>query len=271
MRADKAWRLLLGLALVAGCARASILPSPPSPSAATAAGKAPGSITPPLTSLPVGEELVYEVSWWGIPVGTATLQTSRPSDKERRDLLELSFQARSNWYLQALYPVRVRLTSWVDPSTAAPHRFESYVRRHWREHESIITFDRSMATALHELPEDRKVTVSIQPATQDGLSMLYYVRTIPLELGKTVPLEISADGKNWALKGQVIRAHMVRVGRLGERPAVEGRVELAYPVPFFHGAQARVWLSADEDRIPLLVKIRSRIGPVTVVLVRRSA
>lgn len=257
--------LVAALGAAAGCARASIMPAPPW------GAKAPLSITPPLTSLPVGEELHYEVFWWGVPVGTAALRASNSSEKDQQDLLQLDFQARSNWYLQAFYPVRVRLTSLVDPRTGAPHRFESYVKRHWRVHESVITFDRSTATALHELPEDRRVNVGIQPSTQDGLSMLYYVRTIPLELGKTVPLEISADGKNWALKAQVVRAHMVRVGRLGERPAVEGRVELAYPVPFFHGARARVWLSADEDRIPLLAKIRSRIGPVTVVLVRRSA
>lgn len=250
------WLGILALVLLVGCARPYIARSRPEV-----------SIAPPLETVPVGEELEYSISWWGIPVGTAVLSTSGP---DKNGWVKISFRADSNWYLATFYPVHVRLTSWVDPKTVSPRRFESYIKRQWRVHESVITFDRSAGTAIHELPEKQKVTVPIASSSQDGLSMIYYARTIPLQLGKTVPLEISADGKNWALNGTVLQAGIIKVGDAGYWPALEGEVELAYPVPFFHGANARVWFSADEDRIPLLAKIRSRVGPSTVVLVRRT-
>ena len=227
----------------------------------------PVSIAAPLKTMPVGEELEYDIFWLGVLVGSAEMTTSLTEEK----LVHLSFQAQSNWYLKLFYPVRVRLNSLVDPETVSPRRFDSYLKRQWRVHTSVITFDFKKGTSLHELPDDKKVTVLVTPKTQDGLSMIYYARTMPLELGKTVPLEVTADGKNWPLNGTIMQAGVIRIGNSGYWPAVEGQVELAYPVPFFHGATARVWFSADQDRIPLLAKINSRIGPVTVVLARRSA
>ncbi|MBI3323815.1 MAG: DUF3108 domain-containing protein [Candidatus Omnitrophica bacterium] len=249
----------------AGCARAGVYPAH---SREISAGRAKQvSIAPPVATVPVGEKLEYSILWWGIPVGTATLTTEGP---DKNGLIELSFNAHSNWYLVTFYPVTARLTSWMDPKTVSPRRFESYLKRQWRVHESVITFDPSTQTSLHELPEERKISVPVSPLTQDGLSVIYYARTLPVQLGKTIPLEISADGKNWALNGTVVQAGIVKIGSAGYWPALEGQVELAYPVPFFHGANARIWFSADEQRIPLLAKIRSRIGPVTVVMIRRT-
>ncbi len=227
----------------------------------------PVSIASPLQRVPVGEELEYDIFWLGVLVGSAKMTTSLTEEK----LVHLNFQAQSNWYLKPFYPIRVRLNSLVDPETVSPRRSDSYLKRQWRVHSSVITFDLKKGTSLHELLGDKKVTVPVTAKTQDGLSMIYYARTMPLELGKTVPLEVTADGKNWPLNGTVMQAGIIRIGNSGYWPAVEGQVELAYPVPFFHGATARVWFSADQDRIPLLAKINSRIGPVTVVLARRSA
>ena len=263
----KFFNLVLIAAILAGCGRASIVRQRPGQLRAGTA--TPVSIAPGLQSVPVGEKLEYDIFWWGVLVGNAKMITSLHPLK-KRELIELNFQADSNWYLTGFYPVHVRLNSLVNPKTLAPARFESYLKRQWRVHESLITFDLAQNSSIHELSDDRVVLVPIGPTTQDGLSMLYYARTMPFQLGKTVPLEISADGKNWALNGTVMQAGIIRIGDAGYWPAVEGQVELAYPVPFFHGATARVWFSADQDRIPLLAKISSKIGPVTVVLRRRS-
>ena len=264
-RLPKFISLIAAVSLLAGCSRAGIARMR---NVQVEQGTAtPVSIASPLQTVPVGEVLEYAIFWWGVLVGNATMTTALSEDKRS---VELHFKADSNWYLLPLYPVHVRLSSWVDPQTLSPRRFESYLKRQWRVHESVIAFDFKNNTSQHELSGDRKVTVPLTSKMQDGLSMLYYARTMPFELGKTVPLEVSADGKNWLLNGTVMQAGIIRIGNSGYWPAVEGEVELAYPVPFFHGATARVWFSADQDRIPLLAKIWSRIGPVTVVLARRS-
>ena len=200
-------------------------------------------------------------------MGTVTLAL-RPAEK---NLVKAHLEGRSNKYLQVFYPVRVEIDSVMDPDTIAPTRFQAYVKRRSRIHESTITFDRREETAFHKLPKGRTATVPVKPATQDGLSLVYYARTLDFHPGRSIPLEISADGKNWHLEGRILKVGRMKLKGLGSVPTVEGSVELAYPVPFFQGASARVWFSADGARIPLLAKIHSRIGPVTVVLTKRSS
>ena len=255
--------------LLAGCARAHVISKPLERLGLFAPGpSAPALAAPPLESVPLGERLEYQISWWSVPVATAVLTIEPAEDK--KNLVRLTCRARSNAYLETFYPVRVELVSLIDPASCSPRRFQAYVNRRRRKHESVVTFDPVKGTAFHQLPKGRSATVSLGPTTQDGLSLLYYIRTIPFNPGQTIPLEVTADGKNWPLKGQVLRIGTVDLKQVGSYPAVEGQAELAYPVPFFRGARARVWFSADNQRIPLLAKISSRIGPVTVVLTKRS-
>ncbi len=248
--------LITVIFLLHGCARAQIQTAPSQISSILS-----------LEEFPVGEVLEYQISWWGVPVGIVTLSAKPASGASQAELI---CEGRSNRTLDAFYTVRIKLTSWVDRQTHTPRRFTASIKRRFRAHESVITFDPDKQEAFHELPKGRKASTPVGPQTQDGLSLVYHIRRVPLRVGQTIPLEVAADGKNWQLKGRVVRTGLIRVGKLGSWPAVEGEAELAYPVPFFQGARARVWMSVDEERIPLLAKIHSRIGPVTVVLTRRT-
>ena len=266
--------------LLAGCARVEVVSAPSSAERIT-------PLVPAVMELAHEESLEYQVSWWGVPVGTVVMTTSLAQPernykrKEKREdpqippallkekLLKLTLQGKSNPYLEAFYPVRIEIISFTEPESRSPRWFYASVRRRFRFHKSTITFDTKESTAFHQLPKGRSATVTIRPTTQDGLSILYYVRTLPLEVGQKIPLEITADGKNWQLTGKIVRTSLVEVKHQGKWRAIEGQAELSYPVPFFQGAKARIWFSADEERIPLLAKIHSRIGPVTVALTKR--
>ncbi len=263
-RPSLCWILLFFLA--AGCSQARIIPG----GTRSIPGAPPGEpvLIPPASEwLMPGEELEYQICWWGVSVGTAILDVVPAGDGKR---VYLMFKARSNPYLEVFYPVRAELTSLFDPEARSPRRFQAIVRRRWRRHDSVITFDPEKKTAFHQLPKGRSATVPIGPVTQDGISLIYYARSLDMRVGQTIPLQISADGKNWDLSGRIVRTSAVKLKGLGTWPAMEGTVELAYPVPFFQGARASIWFGADGRKVPLFAKIRSRIGPVTVALLRRS-
>ncbi len=279
---------LLTALLVGGCARAHVVQNRPAPTPIPSADAVSATVTPskvgtlPPAEIPTTEHLEYQICWWGLPVALLTMDTSPVSDKEDvrklakdgfhpQNLLKLNCQARTTAYLEPFFPIRVQLVSFLDPESRNPRRFEAFVKRHWRKHESVEIFRPEKGEAFHQLPKGRSATVPIGPTTQDGLSLLYYVRTLPFEMGQVVPLEVSADGRNWHLNGKIVRTGTVGIKNMKSWPAIAGEAELAYPLPFFQGARALVWFSADEDRIPLLAKISSHIGPVTMVLIRRTA
>ncbi len=275
----RAGSLVMALAFLdlslAGYARAQGVPN--RPETTIAAGSA-GLLPPPV--IPTHERLEYQVSWLGVPVALLTLTTAPVSGKEDilkltkdgfhpQSLLKLDCQARTNTYLETVFPIRVQLVSFLDPESRNPRRFEVSTKRKQRRHESVAIFRAEKREALHWLPKGRSATVAIGPATQDGLSFLYYVRTIPFQVGQEIPLEVSVAGRNWRLNGKIVRTGTVRIKDMKEWPAIAGEAELANPPPFL-GVKALVWFSADQERVPLLATINSNIGPVTVVLIVRA-
>lgn len=271
MRTSLSACLIFVALVVAGCARAQVRPAPIESAALPAEPATSPQVIPALQKFPLGETFEYQISWWGVPVGLVTMQTAPALEKDpttHTSVMKITIEGRSNAYLEKFYPVLVSLTSWVDPERRTPIKTHTFVRRRFRHHESTVTFDWVKKEALHRLPKNRTATVAISPTTQDGLALLYYVRTLEFHVGQTILLEITADGKNWHLTAKILRKSTVHLKELGSWQAVEGQAELTYPIPFFHGARARVWFSADEKRIPLLARIRSRIGPVSVTLTK---
>lgn len=230
----------------------------------------PVTLAAPLTEIPIGETLDYQIYYFGTPIASATLTTSPPSDLKYKGLVELKFESRAHWYLRTIYPVRTILVSWVDPKTVVPRRAEAYIKRQWRLYQDEITFDQERGLALHKISGKKSITVPIHPNVHDSLSLIYYARTIPLKPGEDFPIQVTADGKVWQLTAQTKQAGIIRVGRAGYFPAIETEMELAYPIPFFNGANAEIWFSADRDHIPLVIKLKSRFGPISAVLAKRT-
>ncbi len=230
----------------------------------------PITIASPLAEIPTGETLDYQIYYFGAPIATAALTTSTPSDLKYKGLVELKFESRSHWYLRTIYPVRTTLVSWVNPETVVPRRAEVYIKRQWRLYQDQITFDQEHGLALHKISGKKSITIPIHSNVHDSLSLIYYARTVPLKPGEDFPIQVTSDGKVWQLTAQTKEAGVIRVGRAGYFPAVETEMELAYPIPFFYGANAQIWFSADSDHIPLVIKLKSRFGPVSAVLAKRT-
>jgi len=255
--------LVLLALFLGGYARAQVVPDRPPP------------------AIPTQERLEYQVSWLGVPVAQLTMTTSPVANTEDilkltkdgfhpQGLLKLDCQARTNTYLEMVLPIRVQLVSFLDPKSRTPRRFEAVIQRQQRRHDSAVIFHADKRQSFHQLPKGRSATVAIGPATQDGLSLFYYVRTMPCRVGQEIPLEVSAAGRNWQLHGKIVRTGTVQIDNMTAQPAIAGEAELVNPPPFL-GVKVFVWFSADQERIPLLATISSNVGPVTVVLTRRTA
>ena len=89
----RAFYALLLTALLAGCARARIVPTRHG-GAVPSLSEEMLSITPPLRGVPLDEELEYQISWWGIPVGNAVLTTSLTEEKRYSGLVRLDCDRR---------------------------------------------------------------------------------------------------------------------------------------------------------------------------------
>jgi len=220
---------------------------------AVAAPNAPAESPFGAQALPFGpgERALYQVRLGGVSVGEGAMEVVGTERVQGH----VTYRARLR--VQGGLPfARVRdiFETWFDPDDLLSRRFHQdqqevrYKRRRtfefYPEQRSYVRLDNGERGTL---PTDRPL---------DEVAFLYFVRTLPLEVGRTYTFDryFDADGNPVVL--QVLRRETVRV------PAGTFQTIVVRPIIrtrglFSEGGQAEVFFSDDERRI--LVQMRSRV------------
>jgi uncharacterized protein DUF3108 len=225
----------LGLALI----------SPPSDLIAQNDGDPRGRASVPFG---VGERLDYEVRLSGIRVGGGFMEVSKTDSIRGQEAWHTSFGIKGGL---AFYRVNDRYESWFDTRSLASLRYHQQIDEGSYERESRF-----------EIYPDRKVFVDAkgveQPTPEDPLddgSFLYFLRTIPLEVGKEYRFERYFRLDRNPVRIKVLRRERVSVPA-GTFDAVVVQPIIKTKGIFSENGRAEVWLSDDEHRIMLQMKSR---------------
>ena len=255
------------LRLLAGVI-AAVLLSAPAPSAVLGAqafaGAQPGEAGPRLpenaAKVPflVGERLDYEVKFGSIKVGNGSMEVKEITDVRGKTTWHTLFRINGGI---PLYRVNDSYESWFDVVTLNSLRYHqdidegSYERM--RRYE--IFPERGMLQE-GEKPEESTVTSPLD----DG-SFLYFVRTIPLEVGQTYEYQryFKRDGNPVRLR--VLRRETIKV------PA--GTFETVVLQPTFQtkgifsqNGKAEVWITDDDRRMMVQMKSKLSFGSLNLYL-----
>lgn len=176
-------------------------------------------------------------------------------------------QGHTNEVLSTFYPIHDVIHSYLDVDTLKPLRFEKNQREgNYRAHE-VVTFDHSRATATYRSLLNNSVKEIPLPDTfQDLISALYWFRAQPLEPGRPLGMNLYTDEKIYATDVQVLPLMTLELLKRGTFRCV-----VVEPKASFKGLlvkRGRMWayLTADEHRLPLLVKATTPWGPMSAVL-----
>jgi hypothetical protein len=97
------------------------------------------------------------------------------------------------------------------------------------------------------------------------LSAFYYVRTQPLEIGKSLFIDNHADKKNYPLEVKVIRKERIEV-EAGTFDCLVVEPILQASAIFEQKGSLTVWLTDDHIRMPVLMKSKVVIGSIATEL-----
>jgi hypothetical protein len=106
-----------------------------------------------------------------------------------------------------------------------------------------------------------------RPFVQDVLSSLYYIRTFPLEVGRTYSLEVHSGVDTWTLNVRVRARERVRVPA-GEFDCLRLEPTLAGEGLFNAKGKLTVWVTNDTHRMPVLLKSKVAVGSFAAELTR---
>lgn len=140
-----------------------------------------------------------------------------------------------------------------------------------RDGEAVFDYEQKQVTYVETNPKDmmrppRKIASSIREDTVDLLAGIYYIRRLPLAVGKTFEVSVSDSGFVYKIP--------VRVTARERQSSILGKVWCFRIVPEVFGAKRLVedegemiiWITDDKRRIPIRSQIRTGIGKIEIKL-----
>jgi len=209
----------------------------------------------------IGERFNFEVKYGFISAGTASMEVLALIEYQGRPCYQVATTARSNSFFSSFYRVEDRVESIIDASGLFPWRFEKHLREGSYSSDRQYDIDQIARRVIY-----KNDTLELAPYVQDALSTLYYVRTQPLEVGKSFFLDNFIDGKSYHLEVKVLKREAVTVEAGTFDCLVVEPITQSVGL-FKHEGQLKVWLTDDRLRMPVLMKSKVMIGSIAVELV----
>ncbi|MCD6249046.1 MAG: DUF3108 domain-containing protein [candidate division Zixibacteria bacterium] len=208
----------------------------------------------------VGEKFTFDVKYGFITAGTAEMEVMRLVEYENRPCYQIVTRANSNSFFSSFYKVEDRVESIMDATGLFSWRFEKNLREGNYSSDRQYAFDQRNHKVVY-----KGDTISIEPFVQDAISMLYFVRVQPLEVGKAFFLHNFIDGKKYNLEVKVLKKETVTVDAGTFECLVVEPITQSVGV-FKHEGRLKVWLTDDRLRMPVLMKSKVIVGSITVEL-----
>lgn len=223
-----------------------------------------------------GERLTYEVAYnWGLLWVDAGEVEFRADTVESDGETLFYFDSRGNSFkvYDLFYKVRDRFQSMVKPTGFAPvwFRRETYEGGYIVDNTYAYDWARGRVVSTTENSNKPKTvdTLEIEPCTYDVLSAIYYARTFDFEKhepGDKIPIRFLIDGGFYDLYIRYLGKEVV-VNRSGKEYLCHKFSALLVEGTIFAGGEDLVvWVSADKNKVPVMVEARILIGSVKAYL-----
>lgn len=214
-----------------------------------------------------GEFLEYRLHYGVINAGTATLEVKKVEKKVGgRDLYHIVGSGRSRGAFDWFFKVRDRYETYLDVDGVFPWMFVRNISEGGYKKKQTYKF--SQTKNLVDNGKGKKF--EIPHGVQDMLSAFYYARTIDYKnakKGEIFTIWSFVDNEVWPLKirfngRETIKVSGKKYKAMKFNPVVqEGRL-------FEDEKDVTVWISDDENKIPLLAKGNVLVGSVKMELTK---
>jgi len=212
------------------------------------------------TTLTVGERLDYDVKFGKLRVGRGSMEVRATTDVRGREAWHTVFAIRGGL---PFFRVDDRLESWIDTQTFSSLRLaqKTHQGSYHRERNIELFPERATMLVSGEGAEE-KPTVD-QPL--DEAALLYYIRTLPLEVGDRYELDRYFRPDRNPVKLEVIRRERIRVPA-GTFETIVIRPTIKSSGIFSENGRAEVWVTDDDRHLVVQMTAKMSFGTLHLAL-----
>lgn len=216
-----------------------------------------------------GETLEYDIGWSGLlTAGTATVSVKEKKPSYGSTAYYIVAEGRPTPALSKLYTLYYKADTLLDSYSLLPQRGSLYSEEGARRRTKTTVFDQAKKKASYHVETRTVVTkdLAIPGFTQDALSAVYVLRSIPFKAGERFNMPVSDNGHVYKVQMQVGASEPVPTG-LGTINGLKVTPVISGPDKEAPRGLA-LWISDDARRLPLRMQAQLLVGTFTVTLRR---
>lgn len=220
------------------------------------------------TAFKEGEKLRYRITYGFVDAGEAVLEVKTTQKKgSGRSLFHIKGTGKTLGGFSAFYKVNDTYESYIDKKSIMPWFFVRDVNEGGYEIKQNYTFKQN-ANKVNNGEKDFKTPLGIQ----DMISSFYKARTFDfegMEPGKTFSFKCFMDDEIFDLEIKYVGDEEIKI-RKGKFNCHKFVPVLQTGRYFEDEEDVQFWITADENKIPVLVKAKIPVGSVKMHLVEWS-
>jgi len=212
--------------------------------------------------------LNYRVHYGIINAATIKMQVlsgnesfNRPEELKGRKAYHIVVEGKTLKAFDWAFKVRDRFDSWVDMESLAPLKYsKSVVENNYTDQD--LVYYRHISQKLN----GKKGDLEMPSYTQDIVSALYYARNIDFrnaQVGDTFPINVYLDNVIYNLNFKFAGIETIKTD-IGKVKCYKLIPRLVVDRVFKGEEDMTVWISADENKIPIRVKSDIQVGSLKV-------
>jgi hypothetical protein len=187
--------------------------------------------------------------------------------------LKFTGDVSSKGFFTRLFNLRFReqVESIVEPASFTIQRSKRTEEQGKRARTSEAIFDGGKVLWTERDPnnpsrEPRTASATFSGRVQDVLSAIYFLRTQPLAMGRSLDLLISDSGRVYEVPVRVVEKKRLKT-ILGRVEALKVDVELFGPDRLLDGeGQLSIWVTNDSRRLPVSARVKTEYGTFDITL-----